>query len=626
MSFAVFLLVRLSSVLLVQTCFVADEYWQSLEVAHRWVFGYGYLTWEWRERLRSVLFPGLFAALYQLLALVHLDSVWLLITLPRVLSTVITAVGDASTLRLAEKLFGSACRGSVTLCLLSCWFLQYCAPRTITAVPESTFTALALAAYPWHHLQASGSLLYLWWVGVGCALRPTTALLFLPLFTAHLRARYQSGAALKLLTKAVLIGLSVSACLCCADSLYYGSLTFVPWNFMRFNALSNLADHYGTHPWHWYLSNGLPSALGPHSVPLLLAVWSSPGLYARLLLPVAFALAAYSCVGHKEIRLLLPLLPPLLAVTGDYLSRVQTAYAKKMDGLIPTLRKAVVVLWLTLPSVVLLLVLGLLHQRGPITVMEELQGRLLPEWHHHHMLGEAGLDSREAMLLFLTPCHSTPLYSHLHENVSVRFLTCEPNLHRELNYTDEADRFYEHPDAWLAAHLPSPPVEDVYDGKQHAEGNVHIEKNRRTARQVRQRDDQQDNIDVQEHSVEVRDKTLASMSSEIDQCSGGEDASDCSIENKQRESAGGGDKYSLNWLSLVTAYRYTVVEPMLRYPSHIIMFDSSAKQLKSFITSLGYSLCSSSYHSFVEDGRRGHFLNVYCLPLTSTSGVMHAEL
>jgi hypothetical protein len=54
---------RLFDSLLVQTYFVADEYYQSLEVAHWMVFGYGHLTWEWEKEvaLRSVLYPSLFA-------------------------------------------------------------------------------------------------------------------------------------------------------------------------------------------------------------------------------------------------------------------------------------------------------------------------------------------------------------------------------------------------------------------------------------------------------------------------------------------------------------------------------------------------------------------------------------
>jgi len=43
------------------------------------------------------------------------------------------------------------------------------------------------------------------------------------------------------------------------------------------------------------------------------------------------------------------------------------------------------------------------------------------------------------------------LCSYLHRNVSMKFLTCEPNLAHTTNYTDEADVFYSSPEAWLTA-------------------------------------------------------------------------------------------------------------------------------------------------------------------------------
>ena len=45
--------------------------------------------------------------------------------------------------------------------------------------------------------------------------------------------------------------------------------------------------------------------------------------------------------------------------------------------------------------------------------------------------------------------------SHLHHNVSMRFLTCEPDLSHQANYTDEADIFYEDPVKWLRAEYSS---------------------------------------------------------------------------------------------------------------------------------------------------------------------------
>ena len=43
---------RVGNALAVITFFNPDEYWQSLEPAHRLAFGYGHLTWEWVAGLR----------------------------------------------------------------------------------------------------------------------------------------------------------------------------------------------------------------------------------------------------------------------------------------------------------------------------------------------------------------------------------------------------------------------------------------------------------------------------------------------------------------------------------------------------------------------------------------------
>lgn len=41
------------------------------------------------------------------------------------------------------------------------------------------------------------------------------------------------------------------------------------WNFLRVNVLYDLATQFGVHPWHWYLTQGLPAVLGAH-LPLAL--------------------------------------------------------------------------------------------------------------------------------------------------------------------------------------------------------------------------------------------------------------------------------------------------------------------------------------------------------------------
>lgn len=47
------LVLRLFNAVLSRAFFQPDEYWQALEPAHRWVWGFGWATWEWRVQPRD---------------------------------------------------------------------------------------------------------------------------------------------------------------------------------------------------------------------------------------------------------------------------------------------------------------------------------------------------------------------------------------------------------------------------------------------------------------------------------------------------------------------------------------------------------------------------------------------
>lgn len=48
------------------------------------------------------------------------------------------------------------------------------------------------------------------------------------------------------------------------DRVCYGQWVWVQYNFLKFNVFHNIASFYGSHPAHWYLSQGLPVVLGSH--------------------------------------------------------------------------------------------------------------------------------------------------------------------------------------------------------------------------------------------------------------------------------------------------------------------------------------------------------------------------
>lgn len=79
---------RVSMAVLTRTFFQPDEFFQSLEVAHRSVFGYGHLTWEWLAQVpvRSAFFPLLYMPVYYTLKLAHLDNSPLLVRVADIVS------------------------------------------------------------------------------------------------------------------------------------------------------------------------------------------------------------------------------------------------------------------------------------------------------------------------------------------------------------------------------------------------------------------------------------------------------------------------------------------------------------------------------------------------------------
>ncbi|QDS76582.1 hypothetical protein FKW77_007146 [Venturia effusa] len=108
---------RIVNALAVKTFYVPDEYYQSLEPAWQLAFGTdsgAWITWEWRNQLRSSLHPILFAGIYRAAAIFsHLCNfspvarAALLLAAPKITQGAIAAGLDYFTWRLAEKVFGT---------------------------------------------------------------------------------------------------------------------------------------------------------------------------------------------------------------------------------------------------------------------------------------------------------------------------------------------------------------------------------------------------------------------------------------------------------------------------------------------------------------------------------------
>lgn len=190
------------------------------------------------------------------------------------------------------------------------------------------------------------------------------------------------------------------------DRAGYGRWTLTPLAFLQFNVLENLSVFYGTHPWHWYASQGVPVVVGTLLLPaaLGLAPWASPPRpVQRLAWLAGWTVAAYSLLAHKEFRFVAPVVP-LLAVVGGH----GLAALGRVRG---TRASAWVLLLVAATQLPLAVYLGLVHQLGVVDVTHWLRNRPPGPW----------------AAAFLMPCHSTPWQAYIHQpQATLAFVTCEP--------------------------------------------------------------------------------------------------------------------------------------------------------------------------------------------------------
>ncbi|AWP01624.1 putative GPI mannosyltransferase 3 [Scophthalmus maximus] len=424
---------RLINCFLVQTSFVPDEYWQSLEVSHHMNLNsrtYGYLTWEWKAGIRGFSYPLFFAFVYKILHLIHLDSVHLLKWLPRIIQALLAAFADVKFFFLIRTLESRDVAKWTFFCHLCSWFSWFCCTRTLTNSAETTITCLALFYFPLPGSKTHSSKKYLTLVALAVVVRPTALIVWFPLLMYHF---WQDDDKLRLITHNYIpIGASAVVISTVIDCIFYEKWTLVQFNFLKFNIFHSVADFYGSHPWHWYFTQGFVVVIGPHLPFFLHGCTVAYKRYKVLLAAVVWTIVVYSLLPHKEFRFIYPVLPFCMVFCGISLANLKVWR-----------RAAALVLLVT--NLVPALYTGLIHQRGTLDVMS-----------HLHPLCDTSSSmsmSPQPDVLFLMPCHSTPYYSHVHCPMKMKFLECPPDLGED-GYVDEAERFYDDPLHWLRTSFP----------------------------------------------------------------------------------------------------------------------------------------------------------------------------
>ncbi|KAJ8945650.1 hypothetical protein NQ318_012368 [Aromia moschata] len=418
--------VRLLSVYVVDSFFVPDEYYQSVEIAHHMVYGYGYLTWEWTQGIRSYIYPPnhrvplLFAAFTEIGLLLSVASG----VFPAHYSSCSELLRRFGLLLVDRvELLGVLLPGHVVVLVFHriadvnkhCGMLSDHSDNQAVSVARVGYRPIQFSLHG-HRGIAIRNETY------GChILHPAD-----PLPPGDEPEYHQENHVGFLLAGWVLVGSIV------IDSLAHGSFVVTPYEFIKVNFFKDIGSFTGCTPGTVVLGvQVIPFVLG-----LIKFVRNREAYHKELVIlgSMAFTVAVYSYMPHKEFRFLLPLLPLAMYIASKYLS-IWSRTASRWEVW-------TVVIFMLVGNAIPAVYFSMVHQTGPMNIIRALRPMLYdcPE---------------DTSLLFLMPCHSTPMYSHLHKNVSVRMLTCEPNFDNLPGYKDESAIFYECPHCWIDENYPN---------------------------------------------------------------------------------------------------------------------------------------------------------------------------
>lgn len=423
-------IIRIINAFTINTFFQPDEYFQALEPAHKLYYGYGNTTWEWARQLRSFNYPFLFYVTYWVNDQLGMGDIGVNLG-PKVVQATISAISEYYLYKLSQKLLNEKLARAVLLLSVASSFNWFCFTRTFSNTIGLNFTIISLNYWPWLKFSKRLFAVAVFFAASAVIIRPETAITFVVLGLWLLARVTQAD-----LWAAVAVGAAgVGAVLALntgIDYFYYGELVFPIINFINFNLRDSISDFYGINSWHFHVSQSLPFLLTTY---LPLFIWgltvtpkNCPRFPRKLFLTIIVAnIGLLSFVTHKEFRFVYQLMPVLLVFTSfGFLNLYYSRYSK-------------IIYVIVVVNLGLNIFLTQFQELGVIGVIDFL--KFNPD-----------VDS----VGFLTPCHSTPLQSHLHRNdLDIWTLTCEPPADSHLaQYKDESDKFYENPKLYLDINFP----------------------------------------------------------------------------------------------------------------------------------------------------------------------------
>lgn len=419
-----------------------DEYWQSMEISHAKLFGYGYITWEWECNIRSSLFSWIWVSMYWVIRYFHLDdTAWIMHFSPKLIMSTLATISDISLFLFTKKISDIEVAYYTLITSLFNVFNMVYSTRTLSNSVEMILTTIGIANWPYCNTNVSykSMIISLSISGLACMIRPTSILIWIVPYIALIWKHKSNKHWILQFTTILFILVSIFLFLqILLDTIFYdgislnSGLLFTPYQFFKKNIIDGSSQYYGVMPWYWYIA---------YAIPFLLTTWIPFLIYGLFIdpLPVknftrfsitffCFGILFNSLIAHKEFRFIHPLLPVLIPFIGHGLSRWMNA--SRFQGSIRILAILLTV------NFGIALFLNRYHNCGIIPTMDHIADMVST--------------NPNSSFVFLMPCHSTPWISYLHNpNVNLSMITCDHTG----PYQSETTIFYSDPNKFLESRI-----------------------------------------------------------------------------------------------------------------------------------------------------------------------------
>lgn len=282
-----------------------DEIFQILEQAHRAVFGYGFVPWEYRYGTRSWVTPGFIAGILTLCKWMNLDS-------PRIYIMAVKMVlcGFSVSLIFFSYIIGrtiaSEKSGRMAAFFTCFWYeLIYFAHKPLTTILATYMFIGAFACVISYRKRC-----FPVFCGMLAGLCIVIRIQFLPVVGClglYMIYRWKMINTVTAISTWLLI-IFLAGML---DSVTWGSPFISFYRNVQINSFNNVSNLFGVKPFYWYIQALSASSAGLFPLVLLWGIVKLRHVW-QLMVCIFIILIVHSLIGHKEYRFVYTVIPLFL--------------------------------------------------------------------------------------------------------------------------------------------------------------------------------------------------------------------------------------------------------------------------------------------------------------------------